>query len=140
MLFFIIILLDNFIRKIIEWTTLKYNNTNRFIFVNAWNEWCEGTYLEPDEKYGYASINALSKAIFNISYNNNNYNLSYLKVETKVAIQAHIYYEDLISEIINKINNIPVKYISTDSIKTKNLIIKHIKKRTNLNNYEILNF
>ena len=87
-----------------------FTNTNRFIFVNAWNEWCEGTYLEPDEKYGYASINALSKAIFNISYNNNNYNLNYLKVETKIAIQAHIYYEDLISEIINKINNIPVKY------------------------------
>ena len=82
-------------RKIIEWTTAKYNNANRFIFINAWNEWGEGTYLEPDEKYGYASINALSKAIFNISYNKSNYNLSYLMVEPKIAIQAHIYYEDL---------------------------------------------
>ena len=128
-------------RKIIEWTTLKYNNTNRFVFVNAWNEWGEGTYLEPDEKYGYASINALSKAIFNISYNNHNYNLSHLMVDPKIAIQAHIYYEDLIEEMINKINNIPVKYdlfISTNSIKIKHIINIYIKKLSNLNNYEIL--
>ena len=35
----------------------------RYIFVNAWNEWGEGTYLEPDEKYGYTNINVLSQCI-----------------------------------------------------------------------------
>jgi hypothetical protein len=42
---------------------LNYNKTNWFIFVNAWNEWGEGSYLEPDDKYGYSSINSLSKAL-----------------------------------------------------------------------------
>lgn len=51
------------LKTIVQRTRKSFDPQERFIFINAWNEWAEGCHLEPDKKYGYAWLNATRKAL-----------------------------------------------------------------------------
>ena len=127
-------------KMIINWTNFYHNESNNLIFINSWNNYMNGAYLEPNSQFGFSSINSISKALFNLSYLNRSYNLSDLMNYISVAVQVHTFYPDLINEVIESTNNIPVKfdlYITTTSIKNKLSIEEYIKKYTKADNYNI---
>ena len=41
----------------------KRDEQHRLIFLNAWNEWGEGAYMEPDLKFGHGDIEALREVL-----------------------------------------------------------------------------
>ena len=125
---------------IINWTEAYFNKTNGLFFINSWNNYKDNNYLEPDEVFGYASINSFSKALFNLPFHEKGYLLSNFHNKSRIAIQAHIYYEDLIDEVINKTNNIPVQFdlfLSIISKKQKIIFEDKIKKQSKAHKYEI---
>jgi len=56
-------LYEKWLTRICETAVADPNNPENLVFVNAWNEWAEGTHLEPDRRYGFAYLEATAKAI-----------------------------------------------------------------------------
>ena len=53
----------SWLQYMIKQTCERFSGDERLVFLNAWNEWGEGAYLEPDSKYGHAYLQATRDAI-----------------------------------------------------------------------------
>lgn len=56
-------LYKQWISDILNRTIERDDLDDKLIFVNAWNEWGEGAYLEPDDFYGYSYLQATREAL-----------------------------------------------------------------------------
>lgn len=51
------------LKSIVDATKRDLPPGERFLFINAWNEWAEGAHLEPDQKFGRAYLEATRRAL-----------------------------------------------------------------------------
>lgn len=124
----------DWLRACVEETERRFKPEEQFVFINAWNEWGEGTYLEPDQRFGYAAINTTSRALWKQNF------WMEMKVRTRIAVQVHVYYTDLVKKIIEHTNWIDEPfdlYISTDNC-TKAGVIREELRYSRAAQYHII--
>lgn len=58
-------LYEKWLTALIEESKAIHSGDSDIVFINSWNEWAEGSHLEPDMKYGYAYLQATKNALEN---------------------------------------------------------------------------
>ena len=85
----------------------------KIVFINAWNEWAEGTYLEPDRRYGYAYLHATADAMRRFYTKNSQALEDMAQCQSKhrksgdAAIILNLYYEDLWKDFFEYYKEMP---------------------------------
>lgn len=78
----------------------------RFVFVNAWNDWAHGAHLEPDVRHGHAYLNALSATLAEVDSDvtlrsfADTINGGFRRAHD-VVIFAHFFYEDVLNDMLD---------------------------------------
>lgn len=70
-----------------------------FVFVNAWNEWAEGAFLEPSGRYGYAFLDALRQGKANVLSRIKCREEHHKQGPASSALIVHAYYPELLNEV-----------------------------------------
>ena len=84
-------------------TNPKYAADEKIVFVNAWNEWAEGTHLEPDRKFGYGYL----QTTYDVLRQSND--LSHQPIETTSPSLCHCVsnMDDLAGSDVPRRNDLP---------------------------------
>lgn len=85
----------------------KYAMDEKMVFVNAWNEWAEGTHLEPDRKFGYGYLQTTYDVLEN--YDRKHLALQHsrrLVRRNDYAVIVHAHYLEAVTSIMEYLRNL----------------------------------
>jgi lipopolysaccharide biosynthesis protein/SAM-dependent methyltransferase len=86
----------------------QFSRDEKIVFINAWNEWAEGTHLEPDRKYGFGYLSSTYAVVKNFSETRTpSHHLSKtVGRQQDYALILHLYYPDNLDEICSAIGEV----------------------------------
>lgn len=91
----------------------QVKNKRPLVFINAWNEWAEGTTLEPSLHYGHAILNRTSEVLAQYDKNPSNkkdfpmYSIK-RSPNTNLAVVIHVYYPEQWALLKDKLSALAV--------------------------------
>ena len=109
-----------------------YEKNKRFLFIDSFNNWEKLNHIVPEKHTGYAFLNTMYRAMFNKKIYGKKLSVYEQDLPedayntSKICVHAHIYYIDLLDEMVMELKKIPYKfdvYISTDSYKKADIIM-----------------
>lgn len=91
-------------------TMHNHSIDERIVFINAWNEWAEGAYLEPDRHNGYAYLQATLDALKYSGYvyfqTKEGSKVVSPKKRYKTAVIMHVDNQELFAELADSLRNL----------------------------------
>ena len=118
----------------------NFKENERFLFIDSFNNWDEYSHTAPEKKTGYAYLNTMYRAVFNKKiYGKKLSSYSQAMPEemcskAQICLQIHIFYLDLLENIVTEINKIPYAfdcYITTVSTDKAEYIRNYFKSHSN---------
>lgn len=98
----------------------KYAIEEKIVFVNAWNEWAEGTHLEPDRKFGYGYLQTTYDVLEN--YDSKHQALRHFRGlvrRSDYAVVLHAHYFEVIPSVLEYLQSLEHKgfdlYVTSSS-------------------------
>lgn len=122
----------NWVKQECEYLRKNFEKNRRFLFIDSFNNWEKLNHIVPEKHTGYAFLNTMYRAMFNKKIYGKKLSVYEQDLPedayntSKICVHAHIYYIDLLDEMVMELKKIPYKfdvYISTDSYKKADIIM-----------------
>jgi lipopolysaccharide biosynthesis protein/SAM-dependent methyltransferase len=85
----------------------RFSPDEKMIFINAWNEWAEGTHLEPDQRHGFGYLEATRRVMSHYTRDAETFlDPRPASRRSDAALIIHLHFTDLWSELSEAVRSL----------------------------------